>query len=202
MEGISVDNLTAYNLAADNLAADNVAVDNVAVDNVAADNVAADNVTQGRPRRAASVRAMGLIKSVLQWEQCSTQSSLFKGVERNMNNEFEEINRKRYFKDISVTDTVYDSTADANDSDDEHFIENSTDTDGDHSDSMESFVVSDSVPIEYDGTERSDDSEQDSESDESDLSLDDTDETEDDDGEHEADDGEDEADDKEPSSDA
>jgi hypothetical protein len=121
-----------------------------------------DDTPNVRPKRAASKRALENIRAVLDWEHCSKKSTLFKSIEKKMNKEFDALNKKRNFDNISThinNDKVedmqkLDSLSETWDTDNETFTQNSSEDDNDDCDdddySVGSFVVSDSADVEYD----------------------------------------------------
>ena len=111
-----------------------------------------------RPKRAANVRALENIRAILEWEHCSKGSSLFKSIETHMNGEFDSLNKKRSFANISNA-----SVDETHNVDDQNYVSEAYDTDQNVSDntssddddddySIDSFVVSDSAELEYDAT--------------------------------------------------
>jgi hypothetical protein len=120
---------------------------------------------ESRPKRVASARALENIRAVLEWEHCSKGSQLFKSVETHINSEFDSLNNKRSFANISKAtvdgavggmNTVHeeDCMSEAYDTDHDQFNHDSTDDDDDYS--IDSFVVSDSAKLEYDSTDDDD----------------------------------------------
>jgi hypothetical protein len=116
-------------------------------------------VQQGRPKRTATVEAMKRIREVLAWEKCSTSSRLFRTVQNQVNNEFDNFLLDRNRVKGNPTGTHYDT--ESYDSPEEDFIENSTDEDDDES-SSDSFVVSDSEEVKYNSSVDEDSSDDDS----------------------------------------
>ena len=122
-------------------------------------DVTVDNTpTTGRPKRAANARALENIRAILEWEHCSKGSRLFKSVETQINGEFDSLNKKRSFADISDATvngaTVVEdqnSMSEGYDTDQDVFNQASSDDDDDDY-SIDSFIVSDSAELEYNST--------------------------------------------------
>jgi hypothetical protein len=152
--------------SADITTPDNITPDNTTPENITPDITAPDITppirNEPRPKRAASARALENIRAVLEWEHCSKGSQLFKCVETHINSEFDSLNKKRTFANISKstvnadvdgTNMVHDEDcmSEPYDTDHDQFNHDSTDDDDDDY-SMDSFVVSDSAKLAYDST--------------------------------------------------
>jgi hypothetical protein len=55
-------------------------------------------VVNVRPKRRAAEAAIKAIHAVLEWEHCTPGSSLYKAIDKQINNEFDDINRRKIHK--------------------------------------------------------------------------------------------------------
>jgi hypothetical protein len=70
-------------------------------------------VVNVRPKRRAAEAAIKAIHAVLEWEHCTPGSSLYKAIDKQINNEFDDINRRKIHKQnkclVSNSDIVENS---------------------------------------------------------------------------------------------